>query len=75
MRSSAAYTICVVIRICYHVWNCIWYKYMSMFRINNTFQDGHYDISDPTIYSAVNKKGKGGCVEVFVELEGLSKFF
>ena len=48
---------------------------LSMFRINNTFQDGHYDISDPTIYSAVNKKGKGGCVEVFVELEGLSKFF
>jgi hypothetical protein len=46
-----------------------------MFRINNTFQDGYYDISDPTIFAAVNKKGKGGCVEVFVEPEGLTEFF
>ena len=48
---------------------------LSMFRINNTFQDGYYDISDPTIFAAVNKKGKGGCVEVFVEPEGLTEFF
>lgn len=48
---------------------------LSMFRINNTFQDGDYDISDPTIYSAVHKKGKGGCVEVFVEPDGLTEFF
>jgi ribosomal protein S18 acetylase RimI-like enzyme len=39
---------------------------LSMFKINGTnFADGLYDLSDPVIYNAVNKKGKGGCVEVF----------
>jgi hypothetical protein len=38
-----------------------------MFRINgNDFSDGIYDINDPVINAAVYKKGKGGCVEVFL---------
>lgn len=44
---------------------------LSMFRINKTFIDSDYDISDTVIYNAVHKKGKGGCVQVFVEPEGL----
>lgn len=36
---------------------------LSMFKINgNKFSDGIYDIKDPVIYAAVNRKGKGGCV-------------
>lgn len=49
---------------------------LSMFRVNgSSFFDGEYDIEDPVIYNAVHKKGKGGCVEVFVEARGLSGFF
>jgi GNAT superfamily N-acetyltransferase len=40
---------------------------LSMFRINgNNYFDGIYDINDPVINAAVYKKGKGGCVEVFL---------
>jgi GNAT superfamily N-acetyltransferase len=39
---------------------------LSIFRINGeTFQESDYDYSDSIIYNAVNKKGKGGCVELF----------
>jgi len=39
---------------------------LSMFKINGkNFSDGLYELSDPVIYNAVYKKGKGGCVEVF----------
>jgi len=39
---------------------------LSMFKINgNRFSDGIYDPNDPIITAAVNRKGKGGCVEVF----------
>lgn len=39
---------------------------LSIFRINGSnFADGIYNIDDPVINSAVYKKGKGGCVEVF----------
>lgn len=40
---------------------------LSMFKINgNDFKTGYYDINDEVIRKAVHKKGKGGCVEVFV---------
>ena len=40
---------------------------LSMFKINgNDFRTGYYDINDEIIRKAVYKKGKGGCVEVFV---------
>jgi len=49
---------------------------LSMFRIaGETFFDGEYDIEDPVIYKAVHKKGKGGCVDFFVENQGLTSFF
>jgi len=49
---------------------------LSIFRINNTFADSYYQLDDPVIYSAVHKKGKGGCVEVFLESpKGLEDFF
>ena len=36
---------------------------LSMLKINgNKFGDGFYDVKDPVIYSAVYRKGKGGCV-------------
>lgn len=39
---------------------------LSIFRIHgDKFSTGDYDYSDQTIYNAVNKKGKGGCVELF----------
>lgn len=39
---------------------------LSMFRINGpTFNDGIYTIEDTIINSAVNKKGKGGCIKIF----------
>jgi predicted N-acetyltransferase YhbS len=39
---------------------------LSMFKINGkNFADGIYDLADPVILAAVNKIGKGGCVEVF----------
>lgn len=42
---------------------------LSMFRISDdTIKSGIYDYSDKVIYSAVNKKGQGGCVEIFPEL-------
>ena len=41
---------------------------LSMFRINgDTFADGDYSLDNDAIYKAVHKKGKGGCVEVFVQ--------
>jgi len=40
---------------------------LSMFKINGkNFVDGIYDLTDPVINAAVYKKGKGGCVQVFV---------
>ena len=40
---------------------------LSMFKINGkNYTDGIYDLTDPVIRSAVYKKGKGGCVQVFV---------
>jgi len=39
---------------------------LSIFKIvDDTFVGGDYDYADSVIYNAVNKKGKGGCVEVF----------
>lgn len=41
---------------------------LSMFKINGpAYQDGLYDINDAVINKAVFRKGKGGCVKVFVE--------
>lgn len=41
---------------------------LSMFKLNGpTYVDGIYDIDDPTINKAVYRKGKGGCVKVFVK--------
>jgi GNAT superfamily N-acetyltransferase len=41
---------------------------LSLFRVNgNRFEDGDYDINDPFILKSVYRKGKGGCVEVFVK--------
>lgn len=45
---------------------------LSMFKTNPTmksFEEGDYDISDPIIFKAVHKKGKGGCVKVFKKLD------
>jgi GNAT superfamily N-acetyltransferase len=43
---------------------------LSMFKLNGpTYQDGLYDINDTVINKAVYRKGKGGCVKVFVKLE------
>jgi hypothetical protein len=40
---------------------------LSMFKIvNDDFHQGIYDINDPIINKAVYKKGKGGCVKIFV---------
>ena len=49
---------------------------LSIFRINGPeFKDGVYDMNDDVIYKAVNRKGKGGCVKIFVDQpEGLSDF-
>jgi predicted N-acetyltransferase YhbS len=38
---------------------------LSIFRINGELKDGDYDYNDKTINSAINRKGKGGCVELF----------
>lgn len=39
---------------------------LSIFRItSDTFSECDYDYTDSVIYNAVNKKGKGGCVEIF----------
>lgn len=39
---------------------------LSIFKIGgNTFAEGVYDYSDSVIYNAVNRKGKGGCVQIF----------
>lgn len=51
---------------------------LSIFRIvDNSFTNGDYSISDPIIHKAVYRKGKGGCVEVFVQPEqsSLEKFY
>ena len=34
-------------------------------KVRATFGDCVYDLEDPVVRSAVNRKGKGGCVEVF----------
>jgi len=47
---------------------------LSMFKVNpemKSFEEGDYDINDATIFNAVYKKGKGGCVKVFKETESL----
>ena len=39
---------------------------LSIFRIGgDTFESGCYDYSDTTIYNAIHRKGKGGCVRIF----------
>jgi predicted N-acetyltransferase YhbS len=39
---------------------------LSMFKINGkNYADGIYSLEDPKIRSAVYKKGKGGCVQVY----------
>jgi len=43
---------------------------LSMFKIEGhvdtaDFSDGYYSVDDPIISKAVNRKGKGGCVEIF----------
>lgn len=39
---------------------------LSIFKLtNNNIKDGIYDIQDKIVHSAVYKKGKGGCVEVY----------
>lgn len=54
---------------------------LSIFKIvDDTFENGDYDYSDTVIYNAVNKKGKGGCVEIFdlrnvKEVFNLDRFF
>lgn len=49
---------------------------LSMFRIkSNLIADGEFNIDDTVIYNAVHKKGKGGCVKVFVSPKGLQDFF
>lgn len=49
---------------------------LSIFRISgNHFVDGVYDMDDSIIYNAVHRKGKGGCIKIFVdEPRGLSDF-
>lgn len=43
---------------------------LSMCRVQgSTWSDCDYDIGDPEIFKAVYKKGKGGCVKVFKEIE------
>ena len=43
---------------------------LSMCRLSgSSFADCDYDIGDPEIFKAVYKKGKGGCVKVFKEIE------
>lgn len=40
---------------------------LGMMKITSpNFADCEYDINDPVINKAVNKKGKGGCVKVFI---------
>lgn len=40
---------------------------LSMFKMNGpTYRDGLYDIDDPVIKKAVYRKGKGGCVKIFL---------
>lgn len=47
---------------------------LSMFRIaGDLITDGEFDINDTTIYNAVHKKGKGGCVKVFEERDNPNK--
>lgn len=39
---------------------------LSVFRVtSNKFSECQYDYNDTVIYNAINKKGKGGCVELF----------
>jgi len=39
---------------------------LSIFRIaGDSFSEGVYDYNDRVINNAINKKGKGGCVEIF----------
>ena len=41
---------------------------LSMFKIiDDTFINGEYDYSDSVIFNAINRKGKGGCVELFLD--------
>jgi GNAT superfamily N-acetyltransferase len=48
---------------------------LSMFKINgNNFSDGLYSTSDPNIYAAVHRKGKGGIVDDSKVFE-LNNFF
>ncbi len=43
---------------------------LSMFKINgNNFADGYYDFTDEKIAKAVTRKGKGGCVKIYVNGE------
>jgi len=47
---------------------------LAMFSIISPyFEDTDYSV-DSTIYSAMTKKGKGGCVELFKEYKGLDLF-
>jgi GNAT superfamily N-acetyltransferase len=54
---------------------------LSIFKIvDDNFTNGDYDYSDSVIYNAINKKGKGGCVEIFdlknfKEVLDLERFF
>lgn len=48
---------------------------LSMFKVESrSFHEGNYDIRDPVISKAVNKKGKGGCVEIFVQNQEVTVF-
>tara|TARA_R110000824_G_scaffold110918_4_gene259130 strand:- start:5937 stop:6446 length:510 start_codon:yes stop_codon:yes gene_type:complete len=39
---------------------------LSIFRIEgDKISDGNYDYIDPVIYKAINRKGRGGCVELY----------
>jgi hypothetical protein len=41
-----------------------------MFKINgNNFADGYYDFTDEKIAKAVTRRGKGGCVKIYVNGE------
>lgn len=47
---------------------------LAMFQVNSSdFSKIDYTV-DSTIYAAMTKKGKGGCVECFVEYKGLDIF-
>lgn len=40
---------------------------LAVGRLGRTFRECVYDLDDETIWGAVTRKGKGGCVEVFPE--------